>query len=595
LLNAAESTPAQPPGEPEPFKKESPAEIPPDDPSADPKLVVPPTAEDSGGPPNEPSPAVIALEESKPPQVVHLPPQDEQESRLRETEKHLEQARAQDRKEERNLSIPVANAPADITSSPSSTVGPYSQATPYATHQSPDTSPDRESFTAHIPPAVQETLEPDPAARQAKEEHERALQQQMQEARERARAESSATPEVERQLEEEQAIRLARDGASRLRGSEPAVSLTEQAEVITHEVSSNVADVEEQTPMQETPVDSLPTPTTTIPEPPAVDPQTAKNEPDAGQEPTVSSVEHPTPPADVDVEMGDAPPTDKVQVEISQQPRSPSRERASTPIPSSTSSKKSVSEVNGERASRKANLTPHSSNISAAAVSPAKVRPREQQRKEVATVIFAKPEDPQKIIKELQLHNSDYASLQGADEDGNRDYLEGLFRWQAHQPPRSEPLANLVSSARKTLSTAGYLAMLRENQDYKILKRVYQLQNANRWSLRQIKKQAEPARPTSHHDHLLKEMKWLQTDFREERKWKMALAATFAHWCAEYVNNPGEQASLRIRARVPSQGQPTCAGDEEMIDAPTPDLIHSGAKMRSRSGSGTNPIYPGVH
>jgi chromatin modification-related protein VID21 len=120
--------------------------------------------------------------------------------------------------------------------------------------------------------------------------------------------------------------------------------------------------------------------------------------------------------------------------------------------------------------------------------------------------------------------------------------------------------------------------MIREHQDYKILKRVYQLQNANRWSLRQIQKSVEPERPFTHQDQLLLEMKAMQTDFREERRWKQALAATLADWCAEYVHSsPEERAILRVNARIPQAVKLAQSDDAEMDDAPTPDLVQSNA------------------
>src|SRR5690242_12020204 len=119
--------------------------------------------------------------------------------------------------------------------------------------------------------------------------------------------------------------------------------------------------------------------------------------------------------------------------------------------------------------------------------------------------------------------------------------------------------------------------MIGQNQDYKILKRVYQLQNANRWSLRQLQKSAEPERPFTHQDQLLLEMKWMQTDFKEERKWKHALAATFADWCAEYIHcTLEERRALRVKANIPKSSLHT-AIDDDMHDAPTPDLVPSGA------------------
>ena len=44
----------------------------------------------------------------------------------------------------------------------------------------------------------------------------------------------------------------------------------------------------------------------------------------------------------------------------------------------------------------------------------------------------------------------------------------------------------------------------------------------------------EPPRRKVHHDYLLEEMTWLATDFRQERKWKMAVAKKVAYACVKY-------------------------------------------------------------
>lgn len=513
----------------------------------------------------EDAPNVTGAEDkSKTPQVIHLPPKEVQEARLQEIEGKLENAANKERKEEERLALPQANVGADVVSSPSSTVGPYSQATPHAPHHSPDTSPDTEAFQDPTHPLVSHDDILDPAAQQVKEDHERALQKQMKEARERARGPDSPTSDVEKQIEDEQAIRLARDGKSRLSEStgNAGHSMTQEAEQVTSTVAHASRD------QVEPAVDSLPTPTTTAPEPSIVDRESNENV--VAQHKENPLTDHPTPPAEVDLDMTEAPALIK-QDSISTQ-SSPRRERMTTRVSSGAIRQKSVSEIISEHAAHKAVLTPQSSTLS----SPQ--RPRQQDRKsmEVSTVVFAK-KNPSKPHRAMQLYDQDYASLQGASEDSSRDYLEGLFKFQAHHPPRSLPLQELVTSARKTLSTAGTLAMIRENQDYKILKRVYQLQNANRWSLRQLQKSAEPERPFTHQDQLLLEMKWMQTDFKEERKWKHALAATFADWCAEYVHStPEERAGLRVKAAIPKPSS-QMVPEDDMHDAPTPDLMPSGA------------------
>ncbi|KAF2474874.1 uncharacterized protein BDR25DRAFT_255374 [Lindgomyces ingoldianus] len=565
-------TRAQSPGAHEVQEKEIQTKVLPDRPSVDHQNVNLPTAEDATALPDVVSTSTSVEEKPKAPHVVQLLPQEVQEARLQETEQTQEQAAEKEHKEEERLAIPNANVAAELASSPSSTVGPYSQATPYAPHHSPDTSPDTESFHDRVPPSIQNEVGSDPAVQQAKEEEDCPPKLQMQDAREQTREEGSETPDVERQIEEEQAIRLARDGKSQMTDLQPVLgtqALTELVEAREAE-PEHEGSVEDKNP--KVPADSLPTPTTTAPEPSLIGSESADNLPVKPQESAPLGPEHPTPPADVDAETDDAPPV----AQESKAPQTPScPERMTTRVASGAIRQKSVSEIIGEQPPLRAVLTPRSSNLSASA-SPARSQSRDQKGKEISTVIFAKSNRTRQS-KALQLYSEDYASLQGASQDSSRDYLQGLFQYQAHHPPRAQPLQELLSSARKTVSTAGTLATIRECQDYKILKRVYQLQNANRWSLRQLQKSTEPSRPPTHLDHLLAEMKWMQTDFKEERKWKRALAATFAEWCAEYVNScPDVRTSLRIRANVPKHNRQMSTADEDMNDAPTPDLIASG-------------------
>ncbi|KAF5016447.1 hypothetical protein F66182_11870, partial [Fusarium sp. NRRL 66182] len=84
----------------------------------------------------------------------------------------------------------------------------------------------------------------------------------------------------------------------------------------------------------------------------------------------------------------------------------------------------------------------------------------------------------------------------------------------------------------------------------------------------------------------------MRTDFREERKWKIAAAKSCAEWCAEYVQSePEQRAQLCVRMKIPSPRmvEPSEAAnannDIMMIDVhmdeigpvsqPTPDLVPS--------------------
>jgi chromatin modification-related protein VID21 len=76
-------------------------------------------------------------------------------------------------------------------------------------------------------------------------------------------------------------------------------------------------------------------------------------------------------------------------------------------------------------------------------------------------------------------------------------------------------------------------------------------------------------------------MKWMRTDFREERKWKRAVARNLAYACAEWVHSsPAERLALQVNAVIPSP--PVASGaDDKMVDAPDileeplPDLVHA--------------------
>lgn len=208
---------------------------------------------------------------------------------------------------------------------------------------------------------------------------------------------------------------------------------------------------------------------------------------------------------------------------------------------------------------------------------------REKERSKLSTVVFAKPQSG-------DLGDSVKLSRHVSGEDlfkltEPRDYLHTLFESKAYSPPRSAPLASLLQSAHKTLSTADHLIEYQEQMNCRTLKRVYQLQNANRWPLRQMKRTKEPVRGTSHWDFLLDHAKWLRTDFREERKWKLAAARGVAEWCSEwYASNAKERLRLQVKVRPPKLLPNVGENDDVDMDDqpgpavsthPTPDLVAS--------------------
>ena len=129
-----------------------------------------------------------------------------------------------------------------------------------------------------------------------------------------------------------------------------------------------------------------------------------------------------------------------------------------------------------------------------------------------------------------------------------KDYMHILFLRQAFEQQFKSDLSQLLMSSPKALTTGDWQANILEKQDSTIVKRVYEWQQNGRWTLRQLKPFPEPATPVTHQDHLMSELRWLQKDFREERKQKLSIAWQLAEWCQDWV-----LASAAVRRALPSE------------------------------------------
>ena len=168
------------------------------------------------------------------------------------------------------------------------------------------------------------------------------------------------------------------------------------------------------------------------------------------------------------------------------------------------------------------------------------LKEREKERSKLSTVVFARQQPFDGSRSTDSTSRSLPAHIGPSDE--SKDYLVPLFTAQASAQQPS--LSALMGSAHKTLTTPNQYLEFHEQQDCRILKRIYHLQNSNRWSLRQLERAAESERPISHWDVLLSHMKWMRTDFREERKWKITVAKNLADWCSEWVSSPQARRAL---------------------------------------------------
>jgi chromatin modification-related protein VID21 len=323
-------------------------------------------------------------------------------------------------------------------------------------------------------------------------------------------------------------------------------------------------------------------------------PDSSKDKQQGENAPTVGGSLSPTAPVEATVDSNLETPAKKSVSIPSTQPGSAQPERMTTRVSSGALRHKSVSEILGEtpKSHDKSHLATPSEQGSPDSVARMRFKDRKEREKErsrLSTVVFPKQPASQQDKADLDLANRDTDAVAKLNEE--QDYLFTLFLNRAYAPPRGTNLNTLLSSAHKTLSTGNHLLEYQEQMDVRTLRRIYALQNANRWPLRQLKRSVEPPRQGTHWDVVLDHAKWMRTDFREERKWKIAAAKSCADWCAEYVHSDEEHRSvLRVQAKIPTpisteKDVPKVApsppsedtGDETFggVSHPTPDLVPS--------------------
>ncbi|KIX06579.1 uncharacterized protein Z518_04555 [Rhinocladiella mackenziei CBS 650.93] len=254
--------------------------------------------------------------------------------------------------------------------------------------------------------------------------------------------------------------------------------------------------------------------------------------------------------------------------------------KRATRISSGVLQKKSVSEILGETPKPVTLQTesPFSANRDSFDLSTPQGRAadrdrREKERNRLSTVVFAKPQKAPSDEENPEPARVDDRETQRT-APRERDYLYTLFENKAHSMSRQTSMSYLIQNAHKTLSTSDHLIEYELSAQCRILKRLYQLQEKGRWPLRQYKRADEAPRPTSHWDFLLDHMKWMRTDFREERKWKLAAAKGLAECCAEWVaSSPEGRKRLQVRVRpVKMLPKPDESQDVNMKDGPGPSL-----------------------
>lgn len=497
----------------------------------------------------------------KPAKTVHLPPQAVQEERLREAEED-KRSRLASESERSGRRLSQAHVQGDIASSPSSTVGPYSAATPMPPQESPDTSPDSETLRVEIP----RELRPSPGDQRAKEEHDRQLEAQKEIARRQALGDVNTPDDQLRWEEREAAAREVEEREAREAAQSAAARAEDNGRTglpLKHPSNEGrTIDESEQQAVVEPPETSAPAVeddddniivTPRVRQPPKLD-SVKTRRPSSTAAATQPSPAGPNAtPSAADARSALKP--DAITTSSHQTPASqPSRRRASSIEP----------------------LSPKTS------------------RTGQGNAVFQTPRQPLRPSAQQSSPSQNFAalanlvSLKGAAEDPDRDYLEPLFRIQAHDSPNvdTHTLPELLRSSTKTVSTNDQFISIHERMDFRMLRRIYQLQNANKWSLRQMEKCHEPPPPVTHHDHMMAEMKWMCKDFRAERKMKKSVCAWLAQRCADFVAaSKEERKRMQVKVR---RSSPKAPANDKQDDIP--DLESSAESAPEDDGMPRTPV-----
>ena len=612
-------------------------ESPPGSPGVNPREAVPPSAEDVA---NLQEPVIFgANDENHHAATAHLPPKEVQEARIEEMEKAREHTGDRGRHSITN-SLRIA---VDLPSSPSSTIDAHSTTTPARHDVSADTSPENDNSryeeaknpdndvdlkSSTEPKSNREDIAQEDehnsrhktqnelsstealgsnsmsADAQLRMEDQAAAGSKIAAVTEIADSEASSSQGAEdlkllaqqdRNSEKKIAVERAGDGANASLADETVRSEKVRPTPKANEVPDSegegqtpvdamdldVASVkdssESQTTLESGPITNAKEPTSVLEENPMQMPSDAKTPPSAMSTPTTRKASSSTPVP--------------VQAPI---------ERMTTRVASGAIRHKSVSEILGETPAPNTSPTSARSPVSkldteSAVNSPSRgstpgstrsllQKSKEKNQSRLSTVVFAKKPTPGPRVNDTTLVPRGANSHAAHAASPYDDYFACLYL-NSHNTQKTgyPPLDGLLQTAHKTITTSNAFVPITENQTTRILKRIYGLQNTSKWSLRQPKRSEEPIRPTTHWDVLLQEAKWMRTDFREERKWKMAVAKNLAYACAEWFEASVEERKiLQVNATRPALVLAETSKDVEMDDEtskslshPTPELIAS--------------------
>ncbi|GHJ89496.1 hypothetical protein NliqN6_5898 [Naganishia liquefaciens] len=115
---------------------------------------------------------------------------------------------------------------------------------------------------------------------------------------------------------------------------------------------------------------------------------------------------------------------------------------------------------------------------------------------------------------------------------------------------RINPVSRAMKKTNKCVTSRDWQTAYEEIKYLRAMERIEQLKTENAWSFRQMKRFKGPVMGKVHWDYVLDEMRWMATDFKEERRWKLAAAYEMALWCQDWhLASETERAQMSVGGR----------------------------------------------
>ena len=176
-------------------------------------------------------------------------------------------------------------------------------------------------------------------------------------------------------------------------------------------------------------------------------------------------------------------------------------------------------------------------------------------------------------------------------------YMSSLALRAALKSAYTPDLEHAIKNTSKTVSTGEWMTLHREDHTRRVFERILHLQHTGRWSLRQPKRSVEPPPQALHWDAVLHDVKWLRTDYREERKLKIEVAKEMADACAKWVAaSPEVRKQLQSRSALPTSDKPLQNSMEEVEGPFAPEensvFVFSGQSDSVKLFDSTVPYRP---